>query len=154
VIAHWDDVRVVRREEGHIRGDWQSLTGDESVTIGVKRIRVPAGSWSTPLHLEGSEEEIFYVLGGSGVSVQWEGEGDHLGYEVRAGDCLLHLALESCHTLRARSGLRKGARRALQEIGGAAAGDITSRSSIRQCYRRAGRAIVRLLYKGGPRAEG
>src|SRR4030095_5605993 len=57
--------------------------------------------WPTPLHLEGSEEEIFYVLGGSGVSVQWEGEGDPVAYEVRAGDCLLHLALENCHTLQA-----------------------------------------------------
>jgi uncharacterized cupin superfamily protein len=57
--------------------------------------------WSTPLHLEGTEEEIFYVLGGSGVSVQWEGEGDPAGYEVRAADCLVHLALENAHTLRA-----------------------------------------------------
>src|SRR5262245_33083416 len=57
--------------------------------------------WSTPLHLEGSEEEIFYVLGGSGISVQWEGEGDPTGYEVRAGDCLLHRALENAHTLQA-----------------------------------------------------
>ena len=57
--------------------------------------------WSTPLHLEGSEEEIFYVLGGSGVSVQWEGEGDPVGYEVGAGDCLLHLALDNAHTLQA-----------------------------------------------------
>ena len=47
MIAHWDDVTVVRRAEGHICGDWQSLTGDDSVTVGAKRIRVPAGSWST-----------------------------------------------------------------------------------------------------------
>ena len=60
--------------------------------------------WSTPLHLEGAEEEIFYVLGGSGVSVQWEGEGDPIGYEVGAGDCLLHLALENGHTLQGGPG--------------------------------------------------
>ena len=29
------------------------------------------GRWATPLHLEGSEEEIFFVLSGTGVSVQW-----------------------------------------------------------------------------------
>jgi uncharacterized cupin superfamily protein len=57
--------------------------------------------WSTPLHLEGAEEEIFYVLGGSGTSVQWEGEGDPLGYEIREGDCIVHLALENAHTLQA-----------------------------------------------------
>jgi uncharacterized cupin superfamily protein len=59
--------------------------------------------WSTPLHLEGAEEEIFYVLAGSGTSVQSEGE-DTLGYEVHAGDCIVHLALENAHTLRAGDG--------------------------------------------------
>ena len=68
---------------------------------GLKRIQIDPGMWSTPLHLEGAEEEIFYVLAGSGVSVQWEGEGDPVGYEVRAGDCLVHLALDSAHTLQA-----------------------------------------------------
>jgi uncharacterized cupin superfamily protein len=100
VIAHWDDAKVVRREEGHICGDWQSLTGDESVTVGVQRIRVPAGSWSTPLHLEGSEEEIFFVLDGTGVSVQQVAGKQH-AFAIRAGDCLVHLALVHAHTLQA-----------------------------------------------------
>jgi uncharacterized cupin superfamily protein len=100
VISHWDDVRTSRGERGHIAGTWQSLTGRESRTVGVKRIRVDPGMWSTPLHLEGAEEEIFYVLAGSGLSVQWEGD-DTLGHEVRAGDCLVHLALENAHTLQA-----------------------------------------------------
>ncbi|MEP7223969.1 MAG: cupin domain-containing protein [Actinomycetota bacterium] len=67
----------------------------------MKRIQVDPGMWSTPFHLEGAEEEIFYVLGGSGVSVQWEGEDDPLGYEVRTGDCLVHLPLQHTHTLQA-----------------------------------------------------
>ncbi|MBA3332864.1 MAG: cupin domain-containing protein [Actinobacteria bacterium] len=100
MISHWDDVKSWRRERGHIAGTWQSLTGRDSQTIGVKRIRVDPGMWSTPLHLEGAEEEIFYVLAGSGVSVQWEGE-DTLAYDVGAGDCLVHLALANAHTLRA-----------------------------------------------------
>ena len=100
MISHWDDVRTSRGEEGHIAGTWASLTGPESGSVGVKRIRVDPGKWSTPLHLEGAEEEIFYVLGGSGVSVQWEGD-DALAYEVRAGDCIVHLALENAHTLQA-----------------------------------------------------
>ncbi|HET6684208.1 MAG TPA: cupin domain-containing protein [Gaiella sp.] len=100
MIAHWDDVQVVRREEGHIRGDWQSLTGDESVTVGVKRIRVLRDAWSTPLHLEGSEEEIFFVLAGTGVSVQRVG-GEEQAFPVRPGDCLVHLALVHAHTLQA-----------------------------------------------------
>jgi uncharacterized cupin superfamily protein len=101
VISHWDDVRTWRGERGHIAGTWSSLTGRASRSVGLKRIQVDPGKWSTPLHLEGAEEEIFYVLGGSGISVQWEGEGDPVGYEVRAGDCLVHLALENAHTLRA-----------------------------------------------------
>ena len=101
VISHWDDARTWRGERGHIAGTWWSLTGRASQTVGVKRIQVDPGMWSTPLHLEGAEEEIFYVLGGTGVSVQWEGEGDPVGYEVRAGDCLVHLALDSAHTLQA-----------------------------------------------------
>ena len=100
-LSHWDEARTWRGERGHIAGTWSSLTGRASETVGVKRIQVDPGMWSTPLHLEGAEEEIFYVLGGSGLSVQWEGEDAPLGYEVRAGDCLVHLPLENAHTLQA-----------------------------------------------------
>jgi len=100
VIAHWDDVTVVRRAEGHICGDWQYLTGDESVTVGARRLRIPAGSWSTPLPLEGSEEEIFFVLDGTGVSLQQVG-GEEQAFAVGPGDCLVHLALVHAHTLQA-----------------------------------------------------
>jgi uncharacterized cupin superfamily protein len=102
-VAHWDEVPSVRRERGHIAGTWRSLTGSDSKTVGVKRITVDPGMWSTPLHLEGSEEEIFYVLGGSGVSVQSDDGQTIESYEVGPGDCLVHLALEHAHTLRAGS---------------------------------------------------
>jgi uncharacterized cupin superfamily protein len=52
--------------------------------------------------VEGSEEEIFYVLDGSGTSVQWDGEQTE-AFEVGPGDCLVHLALEHAHTLEAGS---------------------------------------------------
>jgi uncharacterized cupin superfamily protein len=100
VISHWDEVRTWRGERGHIAGTWSSLTGRSSSTVGAKRIQIDPDMWSTPLHLEGSEEEIFWVLAGSGTSVQWQGE-ETLGYEVRAGDCLVHLALANAHTLHA-----------------------------------------------------
>ena len=73
VVLHWDERRTWRGVRGHIAGTWRSLTGSESRSLGVKRIEVDPGKWSTPLHLEGAEEEIFYVLEGDGVSVQWEG---------------------------------------------------------------------------------
>ncbi|MBM2822170.1 MAG: Cupin protein [Thermoleophilia bacterium] len=100
MISHWDDVKASRGERGHIAGTWRSLTGRSSQSVGVKRIEVDPGMWSTPLHLEGAEEEIFYVLAGSGVSVQTDGDDTH-AYEVREGDCLVHLPLENAHTLRA-----------------------------------------------------
>ncbi len=52
MISHWDDVDAVQRESGHISGRWQSLTGESSEWIGVRRIRIDADKWSTPLHLE------------------------------------------------------------------------------------------------------
>lgn len=98
MITHWDDVEPTRRERGHIAASWQSLSGANSVTAGVQRIAVEPGRWATPLHLEASEEEIFYVLSGSGFSFQGDGESEH-AYAIGAGDCLVHLALEHAHTI-------------------------------------------------------
>ncbi len=100
MITNWHELEGVRRERGHIAGTWVSLTGSNSVSVGVRRIQVDPGMWSTPLHLEGSEEEIFYVLAGAGISVQDDGEGLE-AYEIGPGDCLVHLALEHAHTLQA-----------------------------------------------------
>jgi uncharacterized cupin superfamily protein len=100
-VAHWDDAQPYRRERGHLAGTWYDLgTIAGSVTVGVKRIQVDPGRWSTPAHTEGSEEEIFFVLSGSGVSWQFDGESG-AAYPVREGDCLVHLALADAHTLRA-----------------------------------------------------
>jgi uncharacterized cupin superfamily protein len=95
VLTHWDEVPWTRMERGHIGGDWQSLTGESSKRTGVKRIRVDPGKWSTPAHVENSEEEIFYVLAGSGIS--WQ---DGACYEVGPGDCLVHTVGTEAHTLR------------------------------------------------------
>jgi uncharacterized cupin superfamily protein len=100
VIANWDELETQRRERGHIAAEWTSLSGAASDMVGVQRIRVDPGKWATPLHLEGCEEEIFFVLSGDGVSVQDAGEGLE-AYAVGAGDCLVHRALEHAHTLTA-----------------------------------------------------
>jgi uncharacterized cupin superfamily protein len=98
-VAHWDEVEGYRREAGHIAGTWFDLgTAAGSVGVGLKRIRVDPGKWSTPAHAEGAEEEIFFVLGGSGVSWQDDGRGG-VAYEIREGDCLVHLPAEEAHTL-------------------------------------------------------
>ncbi len=96
MIAHWDEVEWKRNERGHIAADWQNLAGEHSLGLGVKRIRIDPGKWSTPAHVENGEEEFFYVLSGSGIS--WQ---DGVCYEVRVGDCLIHPAATEAHTLRA-----------------------------------------------------
>jgi uncharacterized cupin superfamily protein len=96
-LAHWDEVDAYRREAGHIAGTWFDLgTAAGSSSAGVKRIQIDPGKWSTPAHVEGAEEELFYVLAGSGLS--WQ-DGD--AYRVGSGDFLVHLAGGRTHTLHA-----------------------------------------------------
>ena len=98
-VAHWDDVEGRRRQAGHIAGTWFDLgRAAGTVGAGLKRIQVDPGKWSTPAHVEGAEEEIFFVLAGSGVSWQDDGRGG-VAYEVGDGDCLVHLAEVEAHTL-------------------------------------------------------
>jgi uncharacterized cupin superfamily protein len=100
-VAHWDDVAPARRERGHIAGSWRDLgTAAGSFLVGVQRVEVDPRRWSTPLHLEGGEEEIFYVLGGSGASVHWDGDAT-TAHAVRSADCIVYRAGEVGHTLRA-----------------------------------------------------
>jgi uncharacterized cupin superfamily protein len=96
-LAHWDDVEGARREAGHIGGTWRDLgTAAGTQGVGVALIEVDPGKWSTPAHVEGASEEVFYVLEGSGLSWQ-SGEV----YEVGEGDFLVHLPHREAHTLRA-----------------------------------------------------
>jgi uncharacterized cupin superfamily protein len=98
-VAHWDEVAPRRREVGHIVGSWHDLgSAAGSVTVGAQRVLVDPGRWSTPAHCEGAEEEIVYVLGGSGLSWQ-DGEV----FEIGPGDCLVHIPGCEAHTLRAGS---------------------------------------------------
>jgi uncharacterized cupin superfamily protein len=96
LIANWDDVPSERLEKGHICATWTDLgEAAGSVRVGVNRIRIEPGRWSTPAHAELDAEEIFYVLAGSGISLQ-NGEA----YGVGPGDCIVH-RLADVHTLRA-----------------------------------------------------
>ena len=96
MIAHWDEVESGRAEAGHIAGLWTDLgSAAGTKTVGVSRIQVDAGKWSTPFHRQTAEEEIFFVLGGSGICLL-----KGTAFEVRAGDCIVHRAREA-HTLRA-----------------------------------------------------
>jgi uncharacterized cupin superfamily protein len=99
VIAHFDDARTREIDIGHLRARWTFL-GEAAgcVGVGVRRIEVAPDGWSTPAHEHGLEEEIFFVLGGSGVS--WQNGETH---EVRKGDCIVYLPQRGAHTLHAAS---------------------------------------------------
>ena len=81
---------------GHIKGIWRDLGRQVgSREVGLRRIEVVAGHFSTPAHDHGADEEIFFVLGGEGLLWQ-DGET----YAVGAGDCIVHRAGRGAHTLR------------------------------------------------------
>jgi uncharacterized cupin superfamily protein len=95
MISHWDDVPWKRHEYGELRVERKPLSrsrGRRGATL--SRWRIDPGARSTPQHVHIDEEEIFFVLSGSGFS--WQ--GDAL-YEVRAGDALVHRAGKEAHTL-------------------------------------------------------
>jgi uncharacterized cupin superfamily protein len=74
--------------------DLGSAAGSEAV--GLARSRVAPGQQPTPPHRHAAEEEIFYVLDGSGLS--WQ---DGRTCAVGPGDCLVHRAGGPAHTLQA-----------------------------------------------------
>ncbi|MFZ0090092.1 MAG: cupin domain-containing protein [Solirubrobacteraceae bacterium] len=96
-LTHLDEAPVRAYALGHLRNRW-TLLGDAvgSETIGLRRIEISAGGWSTPVHEHGRSEEIFYVLAGGGVS--W-----HNGQTaaIRAGDCIVYHPRSGAHAVRA-----------------------------------------------------
>jgi uncharacterized cupin superfamily protein len=96
-IAHFDDAPAREFELGHLRGRW-TLLGEAagSQGVGLKRIQIPAGGWSTPAHEHAAEEEIFFVLSGRGLSWQ-AGRTTEIGQR----DCIVYLAMRGAHTLHA-----------------------------------------------------
>jgi uncharacterized cupin superfamily protein len=85
---------------GHIKGVWRDLGRDVgSRTVGLRRIEVAEGFFSTPAHEHGADEEIFFVLGGEGLLWQ-DGET----FAVSVGDCIVHRPKRGPHTLRGGAG--------------------------------------------------
>jgi uncharacterized cupin superfamily protein len=96
-LVHWDDVERSRREVGHLAVTTRDLgSAAGTVGVGVTRWEIDPGKWSTPAHAELIEEEIFYVLGGSGLA--WI---DGQTHEIGPGDCMVYNAAEEAHTHKA-----------------------------------------------------
>ena len=94
-ITHFDEARSNELRIGHLHATW-TLLGERAgcVNVGVRRIQVAPGGWSTPAHDHGREEELFYVLAGRGLS--WHG-GEVA--EVGEGDCVVYRPRRGAHSL-------------------------------------------------------
>lgn len=95
MIAHWDEVPKRRSEQDELGATWTALGRAAGTrTVGLNRIQIDPARRSTPAHVHHGEEEIFFVLGGSGLSWQ-DGET----FAVEEGDCVVHRAGAEAHTL-------------------------------------------------------
>jgi uncharacterized cupin superfamily protein len=95
MVCHSDDVPWAAHEHGDIRARRRRLGAAAGARdVGLSRYRVAPTSRAMPLHVHADEEEIFFVLAGSGFS--WQDDALH---EVRAGDVIVHRADAEAHTL-------------------------------------------------------
>lgn len=95
MLCHYDDVPWTAYEHSDLRAERQRLGAAAGARdSGLSRYRIAPGCRAMPLHVHADEEEIFFVLTGSGHS--WQ---DGALHEVRAGDVIVHRASEEAHTL-------------------------------------------------------
>ncbi|HEX3454875.1 MAG TPA: cupin domain-containing protein [Gaiellaceae bacterium] len=94
-LVNLGDLEPRRVDVGHLRADWTFVGPAAGCRdIGIRRLQIQPGFFSTPQHVHAHDEETFFVLGGSGLSVQ-----DDKAYEVRAGGCIVHREAGEAHTL-------------------------------------------------------
>jgi uncharacterized cupin superfamily protein len=94
-LSHWDEVAAEVRDVGEMRASFRELGAAAGATaVGVSRIDVEPGCRPGPVHQHGSEEEIFFVLSGSGLA--WI---DGAVHEIGVGDTLVYLAGGPFHTV-------------------------------------------------------
>jgi uncharacterized cupin superfamily protein len=95
MLAHWDEVDWTQIDRGPLRGSRQRLgAAAGAARAGLSRYRMGPNERAMPVHVHADEEELFYVLGGSGVS--WQ---DGRTYRVARGDCVVHRAGKEAHTI-------------------------------------------------------
>lgn len=92
-VAHWDDALSDTQDLGVIGNTETWLSGAvDARRLGVSRYEVPAGKAASPQHAE--DEEIFFVLSGSG----WSMEDDRC-HAIGPGDVVHYPAYEPAHTV-------------------------------------------------------
>jgi uncharacterized cupin superfamily protein len=99
-IVNFGDSPAREVAVGHIKGIWRDLgRAVRTRTIGLRRIEIAEGCFSTPAHEHGADEEIFFVLAGEGLL--WQ-DGETCA--VAAEDVIVHRPKRGPHTLRAGAG--------------------------------------------------
>jgi uncharacterized cupin superfamily protein len=94
-LAHWDEVEPARRSVGDMQATFRRIGAAAGATsVGVARIDIDPGRRAGPVHVHGSEEEIFFVLEGSGLA--WIDGATH---EIGVGDTIVYLASGPEHTV-------------------------------------------------------
>lgn len=94
-LVHWDDVEPQIRDVGEMRATFRALGAAAGASaVGVSRIDVEPGCRAGPVHQHGSEEEIFFVLEGSGL-----GWVDGAVHAIGPGDTLVYVAGGPLHTV-------------------------------------------------------
>lgn len=93
--VNWHDVLGRRITVGPLDSTCRDLgLAAGTRKVGLRRFEIEPGKRSTPAHTHSGEEEIFYVLAGSGLS--WQASATH---RIEAGDCLVHRIDGPAHTL-------------------------------------------------------
>src|SRR2546423_8389066 len=95
MIVHLDDVAPEVVDRGDLRGTrWRLGAAAGARRAGLSRYRLAPGERAMPVHVHGDEEELFFVLSGSGLS--WQ---DGATYAVGAGDTIHHRAGGAAHAI-------------------------------------------------------
>ncbi len=93
-VINRDEVKPQEAAEGDIRFVRRTLAAAAGAArIGASHYLVPPGARQMPVHVHGDEEEIFYVLGGEGLS--WQRGA---ACSVTPGDVVVHPPRGDPHT--------------------------------------------------------
>jgi len=99
-IANLYEGRSSELKIGHIGGVWHDVGREAGTrTVGLRRVEIEEGQFSSPAHEHGAEEEIFFVLAGEGLL--WQSDQT---YAVKGEDVIVHRPKRGTHTLRAGVG--------------------------------------------------
>lgn len=94
-LVHLDDVPEHVRDLGPLQGRRKRVADAAGArSVGLSLFTMGPGERAVPVHAHADEEELFYVVAGSGVS--WQ---DGRTYPIATGDLVCHRAMEEAHTM-------------------------------------------------------